>query len=84
VSSEVDTEMRERLRANFAERRDVRRGDRALMAWVIAHAIEGVVEVTVRTAPELIGLPQFRSELIELATRYLATAEREPELPGGA
>lgn len=84
VSSEVDAEMRERLRVTLAGRADVRRGDPALMAWVIAHAIEGVVEVTVRTAPELVAQPGFRGELIELATRYLAAAGREPGSPGAA
>ena len=78
VSREVDAEMRERLRDVLARRDDVRRGDHALMAWVIAHAIEGIVEVTVRTAPELVGEPGFRAELIELARRYLAASEREP------
>ena len=60
VSREVDAEMRDRLRDVLARRDDVRRGDHALMAWVIAHAIEGIVEVTVRTAPELVGEPGFR------------------------
>ena len=78
VSREVDAEMRDRLRDVLARRDDVRRGDHALMAWVIAHAIEGIVEVTVRTAPELVGEPGFRAELIELARRYLAASEREP------
>jgi AcrR family transcriptional regulator len=80
VSSEVDAELRERLRDVLAERSDVRRGDHALMAWVIAHAVEGIVEVTVRTAPDLVARPEFRTELLELACRYLAAAapEREP------
>ena len=71
TSSAVDAEMRAHVETVISDRDDVRPGDRGLMAWVIAHAIEGVVEVTVRTAPEMIGSPGFRTELIELVRRYL-------------
>lgn len=71
TSDEVDAEMRQHVRDLLASRRDVRDGEHQLMAWVIAHAVEGVVEATVRAAPELVALPEFRAELIELARRYL-------------
>lgn len=71
TSDEVDAEMRQHVRDLLASRRDVRGGEHQLMAWVIAHAVEGVVEATVRAAPELVALPEFRAELIELARRYL-------------
>lgn len=73
TASEVDAEMRERVRELLAGRADVRRGEHALMAWIVAHAVEGVVEATVRAAPDLIHTPAFRAELIELASRYIRT-----------
>lgn len=71
IAGEVDADVRETVRAALERRTDVRRGEHALLAWVVAHAVEGAVEAAVRTNPDLIGLPAFRSELIELVMRYL-------------
>lgn len=72
VSQQVDAELRATVRDVLATRSDVRVGDLALMAWVIAHAVEGVVEAAVRTSPELVRAPAFRAELMELVVRYLS------------
>ena len=71
AESQVDAEMREQVRELLAARGDVRRGEHALMAWVIAHAVEGAVEAAVRAAPELVRTPSFRAELIELVSCYV-------------
>lgn len=71
TSERIDAEMRDQVRAALAARGDVRPGEHGLMAWVIAHAVEGVVEAAVRAAPQLVGQAEFRAELIELVKRYL-------------
>jgi AcrR family transcriptional regulator len=71
TADRVDAELREEVRGVLAARPDVRGGEHHLMAWVISHAVEGVVEAAVRSAPQLVAHPDFRSELIELVKRYL-------------
>jgi AcrR family transcriptional regulator len=71
TSDRIDAELRDHLSGVLAARRDVRGGRHELMAWVIAHAIEGIVEAAVRSAPQLVGEAEFRAELIELVERYL-------------
>lgn len=71
TSSSVDTTVRERLAAQMTGHRDIRDGDHELMAWIVGHAIEHVVEQAVIAAPELLTTPAFRDELVELAVRYL-------------
>ncbi len=53
-------------------RDDVRAGPYPLMAWVVAHAVEGVIEAVVRTDHRMLETPALRAELIALVTRYLA------------
>ncbi len=71
ASAPVDATIAERLRAELARRDDVRPGPHVLMAMVIGHAIEGVIEAVVREHPALVELPMFRAELNELVLRYL-------------
>ncbi len=57
---------------------EVREGDRALMAFVVSHAVEAVVEAAVASRPELLADPEFREELCRLATAYLGRMDAEP------
>lgn len=72
VSQQVDAELRVAVHDVLAARTDVRSGDHVLIAWVVSHAVEGVIEAAVRTGPELVDAPEFRAELIELVVRYLS------------
>jgi AcrR family transcriptional regulator len=71
TTSEIDAQIRDRVEAELSRRDDVRAGPYPLMAWVVSHAVEGVIEAVVRTDPHLLEAPAFRAELIELVTRYL-------------
>jgi len=71
TSTEVDAHIRGSVEAELGRRADVREGPYQLMAWVVAHALEGVIEAVVRSQPALLESPAFRAELIELVTRYL-------------
>jgi len=70
TSVDVDAQVRVALAQRFADRPDVRSGPLA-MIWVIAHAVELVVESAVMSAPGLLQESDFRAELIELVVRYL-------------
>jgi AcrR family transcriptional regulator len=71
TSTAIDVEVRDRVRAALASRSDTRSGDHAVMAWVVTHAIEGLIEVAVRDEPALLTVPAFRAELVALVTCYL-------------
>ncbi len=71
TSADVDREVREALERELARRTDIRDGSLELFAFVVAHAIEMLVEHAVLTQPELLTSAAFRAELCELAVRYL-------------
>jgi hypothetical protein len=77
TSRAVDDKVRARVAEELAARGDVRRGDHALMAFVVAHAVEQVVECAVLSAPELLTSEGFRAELVALVVRYLSPLEQE-------
>jgi AcrR family transcriptional regulator len=71
TSATVDDNVRALLSEALARHPDVRSGDPRLLAWVVGHAVEHVVESAVASQPELLDSGEFREELIQLATRYL-------------
>ncbi len=71
TSSEVDTAVRQALAQELARRDDVRSGPVELLTFVIAHAVEQVVECAVLADPAMLGEAGFRDELVELIVRYL-------------
>lgn len=70
TSASVDAEVRAVLTDTLLERADVRRGPPA-MVWVVAHAVELVIESAVLDAPALLTDRTFRDELVQLVVRYL-------------
>lgn len=70
-ATRVDTEVRANVARALSLRSDVRRGPPEVMTWIVSHAVEMVVESVVIGAPEMLGSDVFRTELIELAVRYL-------------
>lgn len=72
TTSAIDAQIRDRVEAELSRRDDVRPGPYPLMAWVVAHAVEGVIEAVVRTDHRMLETPALRAELIALVTRYLA------------
>ncbi|MBK9036473.1 MAG: helix-turn-helix transcriptional regulator [Myxococcales bacterium] len=79
VSADVDRNVRREVAAAMTSRADVRAGPHGLMAWIVVHAIEQVIEVAVVHEPELLAAPGFRAELIELVVRYLGRAAPAPD-----
>jgi hypothetical protein len=75
VSLAVDQAAEEQLAQHLEARTDVREADRGLMAFILVHAVEAVVEAAVMRRHDLIDDPRFIDELTELVTRYL---ERTP------
>ncbi len=69
ADQQVATAVRDTLERNAGEVRD---GDRALMAFVAQHAVEGVVEAVVARAPELLESERLQHELRHLVLAYLA------------
>ena len=59
----------------------LRPGDARLMAFVVHHAISGVVQAVLRQRPDEFDSPTLRDELVRLAWHYLAPegAELAPE-----
>jgi AcrR family transcriptional regulator len=70
-SARVDAEVRAAVVESFARRADVRAGPHLIMAWIASHSVEMVIETVVASAPELLGEPVFRQELVTLVVRYL-------------
>lgn len=70
-SMRVDATVRELVAGALANRTDIRPGPLDVMTFVVAHAVEMVVESAVVTAPKMLVSPAFRGELIQLALRYL-------------
>ena len=50
----------------------LRAGDTELMAFVVHHAVEGVVEAVLRRRPAQLDDPRFHGELLRLAWHYAA------------
>ncbi|MFN0246464.1 MAG: TetR/AcrR family transcriptional regulator [Kofleriaceae bacterium] len=71
TSSEVDRSLRTRVRELLVTRGDIRAGDPEVMAWVVSHVVETLIETAVRDQPSLLDSAAFRSELVTLVTRYL-------------
>lgn len=79
----------EQLIAAFLSAHDeeVRAGAHELMAFVVMHAVEGVIEAVLLEAPELIASPLLRDELHQLVWRYVADDDEESRAlvaPGAA
>jgi hypothetical protein len=72
ASEEVDGMVTGGLADHLASRADVRPGNHRMMALIITHAVEAVLESAVLRHPELLRDPEFLRELAELPARYLA------------
>jgi AcrR family transcriptional regulator len=72
ASQEVDGMVSGGLAEHMASRADVRSGNHRMMAMIITHAVEAVLESAVLRNPDLLGDPEFLRELAELPARYLA------------
>jgi AcrR family transcriptional regulator len=72
ASQEVDGMVKDGLAEHLASRPDVRPGNHRMMALIITHAVEAVLESAVMRDPELLSDPEFLRELAELPARYLA------------
>jgi AcrR family transcriptional regulator len=62
----------------LAERESVREGDDALMAFVLAHAVRGVIEGALIHRPDLFESPELAEEVFELVARYTAAQPGSP------
>jgi AcrR family transcriptional regulator len=71
TSIEVDRGAQVCLTEHLSRRSDIRAGDKDLMAFILVHAVEGVVEAAVLSRPELIDSEAFLDELTELMVRFL-------------
>lgn len=58
----------------LSERESVRDGDDELMGFVLAHAVRGVIEGALIHRPDLFASAELRDELLELVSRYTASA----------
>jgi AcrR family transcriptional regulator len=58
----------------LSERETVRDGDDELMAFVLAHAVRGIVEGALIHRPELFGSAALADEIYELVSRYTAAS----------
>jgi AcrR family transcriptional regulator len=72
ASQEVDGLVTDGLAAHLASRPDVRPGNHRMMAMILTHAVEAVLESAVLRQPDLLRDPEFLRELAELPARYLA------------
>ena len=70
-SKQVDVTVRSLIKQALEHRTDIRPGPRDVMTFVVAHAVETVIESAVASAPAMLGTPEFRDELVQLALRYL-------------
>lgn len=70
----VTRAVREQVATLLRTRHDVRQGDPELMAFVVGHAVERLVETAVLDAPERLASPAFRAELQHLVVSYLSPA----------
>lgn len=71
ASDRVDGAVKEGLARLLSSRSDVRAGDPQLMAFVVMHAVEAVLEAAVLHRPELLSDAAFHGEVIQLAVSYL-------------
>ncbi len=71
ISLEVDRGAQACLAEHLTQRPDIRTGDRDLMAFVLVHAVEGIVEAAVLSRPDLIDSEAFLEELTQLVVRFL-------------
>jgi AcrR family transcriptional regulator len=58
----------------LSERESVREGNDELMAFVLAHAVRGVMEGAMIYRPDLFESPELVEEVFELVSRYTAPA----------
>jgi|SoiMethySBSTD1v2_1073268.scaffolds.fasta_scaffold74521_4 AcrR family transcriptional regulator len=72
ASREVDELVTDGLAQHLASRADVRPGNHRVMALIVTHAVEAVLEAAVLRHPDLLAEPEFLRELAELPARYLA------------
>jgi AcrR family transcriptional regulator len=73
----MDEAMRASVARALGKRGDLRKGPPAVMAFVVTHAVEMVIESAVRGAPELLASTALRDELVALIVGYLQ-APTEP------
>jgi AcrR family transcriptional regulator len=71
ASQPVDAAVTSELAKLLASRADVRAGDRELMAFVVTHAVEAVLEAAVLRRPELLRDAAFLNEVTALSVNYL-------------
>lgn len=71
VAGNVDSQVAENLEALLAALPDARNGNRALMAFIILYAIEGIFEAIVLHQGNLLGSSALEEELVRLITGYL-------------
>jgi AcrR family transcriptional regulator len=71
ASQRVDAAVTSELAKLLASREDVRAGDRELMAFVVMHAVEAVLEAAVLRRPELLIDDVFLNEVTALSVNYL-------------
>ena len=71
ASQRVDTTVTSELAKLLASRADIRAGDRELMAFVVTHAVEAVLEAAVLRRPELLLDDAFLNEVTALSVNYL-------------
>jgi AcrR family transcriptional regulator len=71
ASQRVDAAVTSELATLLASRADIRAGDRELMAFVVMHAVEAVLEAAVLRRPELLSDDAFLNEVTALSVNYL-------------
>jgi AcrR family transcriptional regulator len=78
ASQRVDATVNAELARLLSSRSDVRAADPELMAFVVMHAVEAVLEAAVLRRPELLLDEAFLDEVTALAVSYL----QRPQLQG--
>jgi len=73
ISQRVDREVAAALTLFLASHPEVRQGRAELMAFVIVHSVEAVVEAAVLRRQELIGSPLLLDELTRMVLRYVTS-----------
>jgi AcrR family transcriptional regulator len=79
ASQQVDATVAAELAGLLASRTDVRAGDPELMAFVVMHAVEAVLEAAVLRRPELLNDEAFLNEVTALAVNYLQRPRSQGE-----
>jgi AcrR family transcriptional regulator len=79
ASQRVDAAVTAELAKLLTSRTDVRAGDPELMAFVVVHAVEAVLEAAVLRRPELLTDEAFVNEVTALSVNYLQRSRSEGE-----